>query len=327
MNVLVAVFSAGPAWTLPRAFVDRLRREFPGHTFVDAWDAESLGRHLPEADIAFSAAIDRAAFANLPRLKWVQSPAAGVGGMLGPELAASAVVLTSARGVRARAIAEHVLGVTIALARQLPLLLRRQMAHEWALEEIEASGLVRTLRGRRMGIVGLGSIGIEVARVAAPFGCHVAGIRRRPDQPKPEGVEEVLPPERLLDLLAASDVVVLCAPLTPGTHHMIGREAIERMRPGALLVNVARGRLLDDAAVTEALRDGRLGGAALDVFAKEPLDPSSPYWDLPNVIVTPHVSGTMEDYWTPLVSLFAENLRRFEAGRPLLNVVDKAAGY
>ncbi len=327
MNVLVAVFSAGPAWTLPRPFVDGLRRDFPQHTFIDAWDGDTLRRHLPDADVAFSAAIDRDVFSSLTRLRWVQSPAAGVGGMLGPALAASRVVLTSARGVRARAIAEHVLGVTLALARQLPLVLKRQAAHQWALNEIETSGAVRTLKGRRMAIVGLGSIGLEVAKVAAPFGLRVSGIRKRADGPKPSEVEEVLSPGRLLELLERSDVVVLSAPLTADTQQLIGREALDRIKRGALLVNVGRGKLLDDAAVVDALKDGRLGGAALDVFTKEPLDPASPYWDLPNVIVTPHIAGSMEDYWTPLVALFAENLRRFESDRPLLNVVDKQAGY
>jgi phosphoglycerate dehydrogenase-like enzyme len=327
MNVLVAVYSAGPAWTLPRHYVEGLRRDFPQHTFVDAWDGETLRRLLPDADIAFSAAIDRDAFGSLPRLRWVQSPAVGVGGMLGPALVASAVVLTTARGVRARAIAEHVLGVTIALARQLPLVIRRQAAREWALNEIETSGRVVTLEGRRMAIVGLGSIGVEVARVAAPFGMRVSAIRRRVQQLIPASVEEVLPPERLFDLLARSDVVVLSAPLTADTQHLIDGRALDRIKRGALLVNVGRGKLLDDRAVVAALEDGRLGGAALDVFTKEPLDRDSPYWHLPNVIVTPHVAGSMEDYWTPLVRLFAENLRRFEAGKPLLNVVDKAAGY
>ena len=327
MTILVAVYSAGPAWTMPRRYVDELRRDFPQHTFVDAWDGETLRRLLPDADIAFSAAIDRGAFSSLPRLRWVHSPAAGVGGMLGPELVASPVVLTSARGVRARAIAEHVLGVTIALARQLPLVIRRQAAHEWALDEIETSGRVIRLEARRMAIVGLGSIGLEVARVAAPFGMRVSAVRRRVNLPLPPLVEEVLPPERLLDLLARSDVVVLSAPLTADTHHLIGARALDRIKRGALLVNVGRGKLLDDDAVVAALEDGRLGGAALDVFTKEPLDPDSPYWNLPNVIVTPHVAGSMEDYWTPLVALFAENLRRFEAGQQLLNVVDKSAGY
>jgi phosphoglycerate dehydrogenase-like enzyme len=137
----------------------------------------------------------------------------------------------------------------------------------------------------------------------------------------------VLPPERLADLLSSSDVIVLSAALTADTRLLVNREALAHVKRGASLINISRGRLVDDEAVVDALRDGRLGGAALDVFTREPLPADSPYWDLPNVIVTPHVSGAMEDYWTPLVALFAENLRRFEKGEPLLNVVDKEAGY
>jgi phosphoglycerate dehydrogenase-like enzyme len=128
-------------------------------------------------------------------------------------------------------------------------------------------------------------------------------------------------------MVAISDIVVVTAPLTAATRHLIGRDLLNAMKPQALLVNVSRGALLDDQAVVEALADHRLAGAALDVFTKEPLETTSPYWDLPNVILTPHVAGEMEDYWTPLVELFANNLRRFERGEPLLNVVDKAAGY
>jgi phosphoglycerate dehydrogenase-like enzyme len=327
MNVLVAVFSAVAAWTLPPVFVDRLRADFPQHTFLDAWDESALRRLLPDADLAFTAVIPPGLVASLSRLRWVQSPAAGVGGLMSPELVASPVVITSARGVRARAIAEHVLGVTIALARQLHTAIRRQAAHQWALDEIESSRLVRTLRGHRMTVVGLGAIGEEVARAAAGFGMRVSAVRRQVDRPCPSHVEEVVAPDRLFELLGRSDVVVLSAPLTSETRRLIGREALGRVRRGALLVNVGRGKLLDDDAVIDALRSGQLGGAALDVFTHEPLDPASPYWDLPNVIVTPHVSGAMEDYWTPLIALFAENLRRFERGAPLLNVVDKVFGY
>ncbi len=134
-------------------------------------------------------------------------------------------------------------------------------------------------------------------------------------------------PDRLHDLLSDSDVIVLSAPLIAGTRHLIGEDALAHVKRGAFLVNVGRGKLIDDDALLAALRDGRVGGAALDVFVREPLPPDSPYWDLPNVIVTPHSSGTMEDYWTPLVELFAENLRRFERGEPLMNVVDKTEGY
>ena len=325
MNIVIGVISPAPAWVMPRRFVDQLRADFPQHTFLDAWDRETLRRLLPEADVAFTPFIDRDVFASATRLRWVQSPAVGVGSLMFPGLLASDVVLTSARGIRARSIAEHVLGVTIALARRLPATLRAQTAHRWAQDELETEA--RTLLGQRMGIIGLGAIGLEVAKIAAPFGFRVSAIRRRAGEPVPDDVDEVWTPDRLPDLLAQSDVVVLAAPHTPETKRLIGRAQIDRMKPGALLVNVARGKLVDDEAVIEALRDGRLGGAALDVFSQEPLEPSSPYWDLPNVIVTPHTSGAMQDYWTPLVALFADNLRRFEKGEPLRNVVDKVAGY
>jgi D-2-hydroxyacid dehydrogenase (NADP+) len=338
MNILVGVISPAAIWVMPRRFVDDLRREFPRHTFLEAWDREAINRQLPDADVAFTPFVDRGVFSSATRLKWIQSPAVGIGSLMFPELHASPVVITSARGIRARAIAEHVIGVTIALARRLPHALRAQAAHRWAQDELEGpdSG-VWTLRGRQMGIVGLGSIGCEVARLAAPFGLRIAGIRRRPvpDAPvarggapgaAPHGVD-VYGPDRLPDLLSSSDIIVLSMPHTPDTRHIIGARELDHVKRGALLVNIARGKLIDDAAVVGALRDGRLGGAALDVFTREPLEESSPYWDLPNVIITPHTSGAMEDYWTPLVTLFSENLRRFEKGEPLLNVVDKHAGY
>jgi phosphoglycerate dehydrogenase-like enzyme len=328
MNVVVAVISPAASWVMPRHFVDQLRRDFPQHTFLDAWDRDTLRRLLPEADVAFTPFIDPDVFPAAARLRWVQSPAVGVGSLMFPELLASRVVITSARGIRARAIAEHVLGVTIALARQLPLAVRAQAAHRWAQDELEGPAAApRTLRGQRMGIVGLGAIGLELVKIAAPFGFRISAIRRRATEPPPEGVEDLWPPARLHDLLAHSDVVVLAVPHTPETKRLIGRGELDRVKRGALLVNIARGKLVDDEAVIEALRDGRLGGAALDVFSREPLEPSSPYWDLPNVIVTPHTSGAMQDYWTPLVALFSENLRHFEKGEPLMNVVDKVAGY
>lgn len=328
MNVLVGVISPFDAWILPRSFVDRLRAEFPQHTFVDVWDREGIRAHLPEADVAFTPFIDRDLFPSLARLRWVQSPAVGVGSLLFPDMLASPVILTSARGIRARAIAEHVIGATIALARQFPAVLRFQAAHHWGQDSLEGrSTSIITIGGRRMGVVGLGSIGLEVARLAAPLGLGVSGIRRKADGPLPDGVGEILPPERLHDLLARSDVVVLAAPLTAATRGLIGAREVAAMKRGAFLINIGRGKLVVDDAVIDGLKSGQLGGAALDVFTHEPLDPASPYWDLPNVIVTPHTSGAMQDYWTPLVALFSANLHRFERGEPLLNVVDKATGY
>ena len=328
LNILIGVISPAAIWVLPRSFVDGLRRDFPHHMFLEAWDRDAIRRQLPEADVAFTPFVDRDAFASARRLAWVQSPAVGVGSLMFPELLASRVVVTSARGIRAQSIAEHVIGVAIALARRLPHALRAQMGHRWAQDELEGpDSRVWTLAGRQMGIVGLGSIGMEVAVRARALGMSIAAIRRRAQHPPPDGIDSVSGPEGLLSLVESSDVIVLSMPHTPDTKQIIGRAELERVKPGALLINIARGKLIDDAAVVDALRSGRLGGAALDVFTREPLEPSSPYWDLPNVIVTPHTSGAMQDYWTPLVALFSDNLRRFERGEPLRNVVDKQAGY
>ena len=327
MNILIGVISPAAVWVMPRSFVDELRGDFPHHQFLDAWDRETIRRLLPQADVAFTPFVDRDVFPSAKRLRWIQSPAVGVGSLMFPELHRSGVVVTTARGIRARSIAEHVIGVTIALARRLPHALRAQAAHRWAQDELEGpeSGVFQ-LYGRRLGIIGLGAIGTEVAARAVALGMEIAAVRRRPDRPAPAGVE-VCGPDRLNDVLARSDVLVLSMPHTPETKPIIGHSELQVVKRGSLLVNIARGKLIDDEAVVAALRDGRLGGAALDVFTREPLDASSPYWDMPNVIITPHTSGAMDDYWTPLVALFSENLRRFERGDALINVVDKTSGY
>jgi phosphoglycerate dehydrogenase-like enzyme len=326
MKVLVGVISPVTAWILPRRFIDELRRAFPKHEFIDVWDADAIRRTLPQVDVAFTPVVDSDVLPLATRLRWIQSSAVGVAHLLYPAMIESDIVITNARGVRMRPMAEHVIAVTLALARQLHTALRHQVNHSWAQDLFESQGLL-TLQGRRMGIVGLGSIGMEVARLAAALGLKVSAVRRRPDLERHAEIDELLPPDRLGELLAKSDIVLLAVPLTAATRALIGRRELGLMKRGAFLINVGRGGLVDDDALLAALRTGHLGGAALDVFAEEPLPASSPYWDLANVIVTPHTSGTMEDYWTPLVSLFSENLRRFEAGLPLLNVVDKRAGY
>jgi phosphoglycerate dehydrogenase-like enzyme len=329
MNILIGVISRADAWIMPRSFVDELRRTFPHHTFLDAWDLQTIDDRLPDADVAFTPFVSRERFPSAARLRWVQAPAVGVDNLLYSAMVESDVIITNARGVRSRAMAEHVLGVTIALARQFHTAVRNQTMHVWAQDQLESRGTtsVRTLRGCRVGIVGLGSIGGEIAQLAVGFGLRVSAIRRRTTLPVPPGIDEVLPPERLDDLLAKSDVVVLSAPLTPSTQAMIGRHELDVMKRDAYLVNIGRGALVDTDALVDVLRAGGIGGAALDVFTVEPLPSGSPFWDLPNVLITPHTSGSMDDYWVSLVALFSENLRRFEAGQPLLNVVDKEAGY
>jgi phosphoglycerate dehydrogenase-like enzyme len=177
-------------------------------------------------------------------------------------------------------------------------------------------------------VVGLGSIGSATARRMVALGARVIAIRREVSRPAPHGVEQVAPPARLRDLLPEADVVVVAAPQTHDTRGLIGAPELAVMRRDALLVNVSRGKLVDEAALATALVDGRtLGGAALDVFEHEPLASESPLWTLPNVLITPHMAGFRPDHWDAVTDLFADNLRRFSSGQPLRNVVNKEAGY
>lgn len=327
MRILVAIYSEFQSWCIPDAHLAHLRAAFPEHSFVRTDTDEATLAAIPDADVAFSSRITRAHLAAARRLRWVHSPAAGVGSMLFPEMVRSAVVMTNSRGTSSVTIAEHVIAVTLVIMRDLRLAWRRQSDRVWAQNEFDAGASIRTLRGARVLIVGLGSIGRETARLAAAFGADVVGIRRTPGASPPEGVGEMCVPSQLPDQLPSADVVVLSAPQTAETAHMIGDRELARMKDDALLVNVSRGKLIDEAALVRALETGRLRGAALDVFEHEPLDPASPLWTRPDVLITPHVSGFHADYWPQATRLFADNLRRFAAGQPLANLVDKEAGY
>ncbi|MCX6543808.1 MAG: D-2-hydroxyacid dehydrogenase [Acidobacteria bacterium] len=324
MQVLVAIYSPSEAWTIPPSFVDVLRRRFPGVVFSHAEDHADLIRLLPEADVAFTSVLTPRALELAPRLKWVHSSAVGVGSMLFPAMVASPVVLTNSRGMSAASVAEHAIALMLAALRRLPETIRAQDGRQWIQPQL--SGLPM-LDGRTLGIVGLGAIGCRVARIGSAIGMTVVGTRRETDWPVPEGVAEALGPSDLPRLLEASDVVVLSAPLTAETRGMIGRSEFARMKRTAWLINVARGKLVQEDALVDALRSGTIAGAALDVFEHEPLDQASPLWAMPNVIVTPHVAGFRADYWEAAVDLFSDNLRRYLAGEALLNVVDKRAGY
>ncbi|HEY3384764.1 MAG TPA: D-2-hydroxyacid dehydrogenase [Vicinamibacterales bacterium] len=323
MKIVVSIFS-DPAWSLPVSQGERLRLLFPHHDVVTASSREARLRELPDADVLFLSQLKPDEFLLASRVKWIQSPAAGVASLMFPELRASPVVLTNARGIHGEAMAEHVIGLVIVLFRRIHHAIGRQLARTWVKDSI---GTFRTLRGRRMGVVGLGAIGSAIADKAAAMGMEVVAVRRHPDAPRPSSVSAVYPPSGLDEVLAMSDVVVLAAPLTGDTRGLIGTAQLARMKSDAILVNVARGKLVCEAGLVNALSSGTIGGAALDVFEHEPLDQASPLWDLPNVVITPHTSAFRSDYWTLAVDLFAENLRRFERGEALVNVVDKESGY
>jgi phosphoglycerate dehydrogenase-like enzyme len=314
-------------WSVPAEHVERLRQRFPEHTFLHARDDADAISLVERADVAFSSQINPEHLRAASRLRWIHSPAAGIAGMLYPEMVASPVLLTNSRGMAADTIAEHVLAVTLALFRRLPLAFERQREKTWAQDEISDRPGNRTIAGSTVLIVGLGAIGSATAARMHALGATVTGVRRRRDAPLPPGVRAASGPEELLGLLPYADVVVLAAPQTNQTRGLIGARELHAMKPDGILVNVSRGGLVDEDALGEALASGRLAGAALDVFRHEPLRPESPLWEAPNLLITPHTSGFRPDHWDAATDLFSENLRRFERGDELLNLVDKGLGY
>lgn len=314
-------------WNIPATHVGQLRAGFPHHQFHHATREEDVHDFLREADVAFMAEMKPAHFAAARPLCWIHSPAAGIGNMLFPALVQSEVVLSNSRGVSADPIAEHVLALTLALFRKLPLIVRSQAARHWAQTDAIAPPPLRHLQGSRVLIVGLGSIGSACAWRFAALGADVTAVRRRPDQPTPRGVSRVVSDDQLQQQLPDADVVVISAAQTGRTRGLIGRTELSLMGANAFLINVSRGKLVDEAALIVALTAGLIAGAGLDVFEHEPLAPESELWTLPNVIVTPHMAGFRHDHWDVVTALFADNLRRFDRGEPLRNLVDKGAGY
>jgi phosphoglycerate dehydrogenase-like enzyme len=325
VNVLLAVHSPFEIWTIPLEFVARLTSVFPAHTFLHATDQAQATTMYREADVVFAGQITREQLATASRLRWLHSPAAGVGGMLFAEMRASDVVITNSRGMSADTIAEHVVAVTLAIFRRLPQAFRSQADRVWAQDAI-GKEKNRLIAGASVLVVGLGAIGTAVAARMTLLGAQVTGIRRRASSDA-SADWAVAASDRLHELLPQADVVVIAAPHTRETRNLIGARELSLMSRDAVLVNVSRGQLIDEPALVEALRNKTISAAALDVFVDEPLPPESPFWTLPNVLITPHTSGFRPDHWEAAIALFAENLRRFDAGEPLLNVVDKEAGY
>jgi phosphoglycerate dehydrogenase-like enzyme len=315
-----------PVWTLPPAQVARIAAALADAEVVDARTGEARRRELPLADILMATRLTAAEFRSAERLRWIQTSAVGVGGLLCPEVVESDVLITNARGVHADTIAEHAIALVLALRRGLHVAAARQAAGDWAQVEL-ASRRVAPLGRSRLLVVGLGEIGGRVARLGAGLGLNVTGVRRDLSAPTPDGVSRVVAAERLPDELPAADAVVLAVPRTDETRALIGAAELAMMRSSAVLVNVARGALVDEAALAEALAAGRLAGAGIDAFPREPLAADSPWWRVPNLIVTPHTAAFDGDYWTPVVDLFLDNVDRFRRGAPLRNLVDKRRGY
>lgn len=262
-------------------------------------------------------------------LRWIHSGTAGVSGAITPALRESGIVFTNSAGVHAPAVAETAIGMMLHFARGFDVAVRAQAAAEWRVEPFEnVPTIARELSGATLGIFGYGGIGRETARRAVALGMQVLAVRRRGGGPVADEHATVVNGRAGFErMLAESDYVLLAAPETRETRAVIGAAALERMKRDAVLINVSRGALVQEEALLRALRDGALRGAALDVFATEPLPPASPLWRLPNVLITPHVSGFTTRFWEREAALLLDNLRRYLKGQPLRNVVDLAAGY
>jgi phosphoglycerate dehydrogenase-like enzyme len=289
-------------------------------------DPARLSQAAPDADAILyassKAGVLKGVLAQAPQARWIHSLWTGVEGILTPEMLAHPAQLTNGRGVFRWPLADWVTAVMLHFSFDLGRVIRQQQAGVW--EPFLAS----MLEGKTLGIVGYGSIGSAAASRAKGFGMKIAALRRRHGQGTPDPlVDAYYARPQLSELLAASDYLLLVTPLTPETRGMIGAAEIAAMKPSAVLINIGRGPVVEEAALIHALESGQIRGAALDVFTVEPLPAGHPFYRMTNVLVSPHTADRVEGFIGPAVDAFLENLERFLKGEPLENVVDKHAGY
>lgn len=309
---------------------------------VSTMDGNAMAAYMADCDVIASYRVPDNLTKVAPRLKWLQLMTAGAERAMADEATRrSAIVISTASGVHVPAMGEYVVMSMLAYAHKFHLSLRAQRRHEWI-----PLGYFRnrawTLNGRTLGVLGYGSIGREAARLAQPFGMEILALKRDPNDRRDTGwcppgrgdPEGRIPrawfgPEQRMEMLAQCDFVVVTLPLTPATTKFVGAPELAAIKPGAYLINVGRGEVVDQEAMVAALESGRLGGAGLDVVVPEPLDADSPLWDLENVLLTPHMSGLYPEYADNACAIFAENLRRYRAGRAseMVNLVDRTRGY
>ncbi len=296
---------------------DLSRRDYQG----DLQARKELDNILAEAEISYGMRIPTNLLARAPKLKWIQVTSAGVDRYLNDEFRRSPIILTNASGVHATPIGEFVVSLMLMFAKNAVTFFEAKQQKQW----MRTPGTV--LNGKTVGVVGLGSIGQEVARLCKAFRMRVIATRRSPTKRTARNVDLLLPPNGLPRLLEESDYVALCVPLTPETRNLMSTAEFKMMKPGAYIINIGRGPVIDEAALVHALQEKQIAGAGLDVFAVEPLPLESKLWDMPNAIISPHVSGGREDYEVGALDIFCRNLHRYIEGKRLINVVNKEKGY
>ena len=303
-------------------------------------DAEEVREALDEdTEVLYAYHLPDGLLSRAPKLRWVQLHSAGADQLLGQPIMKSDVLITTTSGIHATPIAEYAFASMLAWSRRMPKMLYYQNRREWPKGRWDIF-VGQELRGSTLGIVGYGSIGREVGRIGKCLGMRVVATKRSVNEvrdtghripgtgdPEAQVPDRIYPPERLGEMLAECDYVVISLPLTPETKGLIGEEELRAMKPNAYLVNASRGGIVDESMLIKALQEGWIAGAGLDVFETEPLPPGSPLYDLDNVVLSPHVAGFSPHYDERASDLFAENLRRYLAGEELLNLVDKEAGY
>jgi len=303
--------------------VEQIQAAAPDWEVVDAGQ-ERVAEELLAADIFCGHAKVPVPWDDVVRqgrLVWIQSSAAGMDHCLVPSVIESDIVVTSASGVLRDQVAEHCVAILTGLLRNLPTFFRQQQRHQFVRRP------TRDLHHSTIGIVGLGGVGRRVAEVLSAFKTRILATDLFPVD-RPGHVEQLWPADRLDDLLSEVDILILCVPLNDQTRGMIAAAQLARMRPGSILVNMARGPLVVESALVSALQSGHLSGAGLDVTETEPLAPDSPLWDLPGVLITPHVAGQSARRIDKMTAFFCENLRRWRSGQPLLNLLtDKRLGF
>jgi phosphoglycerate dehydrogenase-like enzyme len=326
-KLLICVRHPFDQWNAPPWFSERLEHEFPQFKIVHLPDYARVDEEIVDAEIVVSWSIRPEQIAAARKLRWIHSPAAAVHQLIVPELVNSDVVLTNAREVHGPVVAEHVIALIFALAKQIPESVRLQQKHVWGQQVLwDEQPRIREVAGATLGLIGLGSIGRPVVKSAKALGMHVIAVREHTEKGT-EGADAVYSPAQVDEIFGQADYIVLAAPVTDSTKAIASAARLALMKRDACLINVGRGPLVDESALVEVLREKKIGGAAVDVFPKEPLTADSPLWDIPNLLITPHTAALTDKLWERHYALFSENLQRYLTGEPLLAVVDKRKGY
>jgi len=320
-NMTLAVFNERSRWSLPEGLVDRLRDTAQDRAQIRAVSTRTqLVEALPGTDYLVGFPLTDEQFAQHgENLKWIQLT--GSGGDLTQTLIGAldrGVRITSAASIRAPQVAEHAVALLLTLFRRLDLTMRAQTEHRWASDDIAPQ--IRNLSGATVGLIAVGCIGQEIAQRLKAFGVTVVATRRDAANPYMY-VDRVLPTERINELMEMCDAIIIATPRIPATDDLIGARQFKVMRPGMVLIDVGRGGIVNQNAMLDALRRGRLAAAGLDVFATEPLPSASPLWTMPNVVVTPHISAASPNYWEHALEIIATNLNRVLAGEPMIDEI------